>query len=238
MTARRAGLLVAGLILAMICYYLPWYTHATAGFTLHAFDLAEWSSIHPATRSSSPPMLTSFLLRLPHLMLIVALGLAANWLSDARARWVLRAAVLLLALRFLPPSDFFTGTSEDPNYRQMMLLTGLGIGGIVAALLLARLRVRWQGWLLVVVLAAGVIAGWWGLSRAGLLLDNFEIEVSIGPGAVGLTLVSAALALLTLWPVPCAPGQLIKRAVDARSIAFSLDMIPAQRRGYFISVSM
>jgi hypothetical protein len=203
MTTRRAGLLVAGLILALICYYLPWYTHPSAGFTLHGFDLAEWSSIHPATRSSSPPMLTSFLLRLPQLILIVALALVANGCADARVRWVLRGTALLLALRFLPPSDFFTGAArDDPNFRQMMLLTGLSFGGIGAALLLTRFPLRVQGLLLVLLLAVGVFAGWWGLSRAGVLLDNFEIDVAIGPGAVGLTLVSVALAVITLWPAP------------------------------------
>ena len=75
---RRGWLIFAGLILATVCYYLPWYTHDTAGFTTNAFDLAEWSSLHPAVRSSSPPMLTSFLLRFPQVMLIVALALAAN----------------------------------------------------------------------------------------------------------------------------------------------------------------
>jgi hypothetical protein len=182
MTARRVWLVMIGLVLATVCYYLPWYTHDTAGFTTNAFDLAEWTSLHPAVRSSSPPMLTSFLLR------------------DPRARWVWRGFALLLALRFFPPSDFFTSATADPNYRQMMLLTGLGFGFVFAAILLARAPARWLDGLLIVTLVCGALAGWWGLSRAGVLLDNFEIDVSTGPGIVGLSLVTAAVVLIVLWP--------------------------------------
>lgn len=197
---RRAWLILGGVILATACYELPWYVHDTAAFTTNAFDLAEWTSLHPAVRSSSPPMLTSFLLRFPQVMLVFALALAANRLLDPRSRWVWRAIALIPTLRFFPPSDFFTGTSADPNYRQMLLLTGLCAGGILAAILLERAAARWQSALLVAALAAGVIAGWWGLSRAGVLLDNFEIDVTIGAGVIGLSLAAAAAALIVVWP--------------------------------------
>ncbi len=71
---RRPGWVLVCLAFALIGYHLAWYTHPTAGFTTNAFDLAEWASLHPAVRSSSPPMLTSFLLRLPLIMLVAAAG--------------------------------------------------------------------------------------------------------------------------------------------------------------------
>jgi uncharacterized membrane protein YhaH (DUF805 family) len=197
---RRAWWVVVGLIVATACYELPWYVHDTAGFTTNAFDLAEWASLHPAVRSSSPPMLTSFLLRFPQVTLIFALALAANGLHDARSRWIWRAVAVIPALRFFPPSDFFTSASADPNYRQMLLLFGLSGGSVLAAILLERAAERWQSALLVAALAAGVIAGWWGLSRAGVLLDNFEIDVTIGAGVIGLSLAAAAAALIAVWP--------------------------------------
>ncbi len=197
---RRAWLILGGVILATACYYLPWYVHDTAAFTTNAFDLAEWASLHPAVRSSSPPMLTSFLLRFPQVMLIFALALAANGLRDPRSRWVWRAMALIPALRFFPPSDFFTGASADPNYRQMLLLTGLCAAGVLIAILLEQAASRWQSALLVAALIAGVIAGWWGLSRAGVLLDNFEIDVTIGAGVIGLSLAAVAAALIVVWP--------------------------------------
>jgi hypothetical protein len=196
----RVWWIAEGLALGLICYYLPWYTHETAGFTTHAFDLAEWSSIHPAVRAESPAMLTSFLLRAPQLALIVALALAANKLSDVRARWILRGIALLLVLRFVPPSDFFSNARDDPNYRQMALLTGLGFALTLAAIPLERAPERWQDGAVAVLLLAGVVAGWMGLSRAGILLDNFEIDVSVGPGIIGLSLVSALTGAVALWP--------------------------------------
>jgi hypothetical protein len=200
MVMRRAWLVTAGLIVATACYELPWYVHDTAGFTTNAFDLAEWASLHPAVRSSSPPMLTSFLLRFPQVMIVFALALAANGLRDPRSRWVWRAMAVIPALRFFPPSDFFTSASADPNYRQMLLLFGLCVGGTLAAILLERAAVRWQSALLVAALLTGVIAGWWGLSRAGVLLDNFQIDVTIGAGGIGLSLAASAAALIAVWP--------------------------------------
>ena len=197
---RRAWLILGTVILATACYYLPWYVHDTAAFTTNAFDLAEWASLHPAVRSSSPPMLTSFLLRFPQVTLVFALTLAANGLHDPRSRWIWRFIALVPALRFFPPSDFFTGANADPNYRQMLLLTGLCAGGVFAAILLERAAAWFQAALLIAASVVGVIAGWWGLSRAGVLLDNFEIEVAIGAGAVGLSLAAAAAVLTALWP--------------------------------------
>lgn len=197
MASRRVWLILFGLALALICYYLPWFTHSTAGFTMNGFDLAEWSSLHPAVRSSSPSMLTSFLLRAPLLALIAALALAANRLSDPRVRWVLRALAVLIALRFVPPADFFRPARDDPNYRQMALLVGLSGVAVLTAWAFYRAPERWQGALLVVVLLAGTVCSWWGLSRAKLLLDNFEIAVKVGMGFVGYAALAAAIAVWT-----------------------------------------
>jgi hypothetical protein len=197
---RRAWLVIASLIVATACYELPWYVHDTAAFTTNAFDLAEWASLHPAVRSSSPPLLTSFLLRFPQVALIFALALAANGLHDPRSRWSWRAVALLPALRFFPPGDFFTGASTDPNYRQMLLLVALCAGSVLIAILLERAAARVQSALLIAALAAGMLGGWWGLSRAGVLLDNFEIDVSIGAGIIGLSLAAVAAGLAAVWP--------------------------------------
>ncbi|MBN1203061.1 MAG: hypothetical protein JXJ20_14520 [Anaerolineae bacterium] len=197
---RRTWLAIVCLLLALIAYYLSWFTHETAAFTMNAFDLAEWSSLHPAVRSSSPPMLTSFLLRAPQLALVLALALAANQLPDPRGRWVLRLGAGLLALRFMPPTDFFSGATDDPNYRQMALLAALASGGIVAALLLTRVPLRWQCWLLAGILTGGMVTGWAGLSRAKTLLDNFEIDVQTGTGVVGFMLACGVGVIIILLP--------------------------------------
>jgi len=198
---------VIGVLVALGFYYAPWFTHPTAAFTMNAFDLAEWSSLHPAVRSSSPPMLTSLLLRLPHVLLVAALALAANGLPDVRARWIVRGLALLLALRMVPPTDFFSGATDDGNYRQLALLTAAGLGLALGAIAAVRLAWRAQAALLIVGLVVAVVAGWMGLARAGVLLDNFEIEVATGAGPVGLSVIAAALAVAAvLWGRP--PGAI------------------------------
>ncbi len=185
-------LALVALTLALLCYYLPWYSHATAAFTLHAYDLAEWASLHPAVRSEAPVLWTSFLLRLPQVTLIWAAALLANGGRDPRLRTVLRGVALLVALRFLPPREFLSAASGDPNYRQMAVLTGLGLAGILLAILAWRLPECWQRWAAAVILLAGAIAGWWGLTHIRPLLDNFQVEARVGYGVLGYTLFCLA----------------------------------------------
>jgi hypothetical protein len=144
-------------------------------------------------RSSSPPLLTSFLLRAPQVVLAAGIALAANGIDSPRGRWVVRGLAVLLALRLMPPTDFFTGASGDPNYRQMMLLTLAGLGLVTVAMLLARVSPRAQADVLFALLVIGLVGGWVGLSRAEVLLDNFEMEVQLG---LGVVVWSAALVLL------------------------------------------
>jgi len=195
---------------ALVAYHLAWYTHATAGFTTNAFDLAEWTSLHPAVRSSSPPLLTSFLLRLPLVGLVAAALLAANGLADTRVRWIARVVMALPLLRLVPPKDFFTTASADPNYRQVALLVALGGALWLASPLAGRLPERWQVRLVGGVLLGSAAAGWTGLARAHLLLGNFEIHVRVGPG---LPLLMAASALAVA--VGRVPGR-ARRTIGAR----------------------
>lgn len=196
---RNIGALLA-LAGMLVAYHGPWTAHFTAGFTMHAYDLAEWASLHPAVRADAPWLRTSLFLRLGWWAIVAGVALAANAWPDARGRWVLRAAALGLALRFVPPQEFFGGASDDPNYRQMaalFALSALTVGG-AWALERARGRVQRAAWLS--VLALGVGAGWWGLARAGELLYNFQIDVQIGWGAFGYTSAALLGALVVLWP--------------------------------------
>lgn len=186
------GLVALGL--ALTCVYLPWYVHSTAAFTLHAYDLAEWASLHPAVRAESPALLTSLLLRLPQVALVLVAAILANGGRDARLRVVIRGVALLVALRYLPPREFFGSAIADPNYRQMAILSAVGVGGVVLAATGRRVPPRWQITVAVGVLFIGVIAGWWGLWRAYPLLDNFQIDVRIGSGAVGYSIFCAVAA--------------------------------------------
>lgn len=204
--AKRAGWIIVCVVAGVVCYLLPWTDHSTAGFTMNGFDLAEWSSLHPAVRSSSPAMLTSFLLRAPLVALAAVLALGAQALPHARLRWLVWCGAAGLVLRMIPPAEFFTGETGDPNYRQMLLLSVVGFGLVAAAIPLRALPdgVR-RGWV-AVLWVAGTAAGAAGLSRAWTLLDNFEIDVTVGAGIIGFVGVSALAAALALWPSRRAGG--------------------------------
>jgi len=204
--AKRAGWIIVCVVAGVVCYLLPWTDHSTAGFTMNGFDLAEWSSLHPAVRSSSPAMLTSFLLRAPLVALAAVLALGAQALPHARLRWLVWCGAAGLVLRMIPPAEFFTGETGDPNYRQLLLLSVVGFGLVAAAIPLRALPdgVR-RGWV-AVLWVAGTAAGAAGLSRAWTLLDNFEIDVTVGAGIIGFVGVSALAAALALWPSRRAGG--------------------------------
>jgi hypothetical protein len=192
MGMRSGWLALAVLALALACYYLPWYVHATAAFTLHAYDLAEWASLHPAVRAETPALWTSLLLRLPQITLVWAVALLANVGFDPRLRTMVRVTAFLVVLRFVPPREFLGTASADPNYRQMAELTAAGLMGISLAMLARRLPERWQLLAAGSLALIGVLAGWWGLARVQPLLDNFQIDVRLGAGAVGYTLFCLA----------------------------------------------
>lgn len=204
--AKRAGWIIACVVAGVVCYLLPWTDHITAGFTMNGFDLAEWSSLHPAVRSSSPAMLTSFLLRAPLVALAAVLALAAQTLPHARLRWLVWCGAAGLVLRMIPPAEFFIGATGDPNYRQMLLLSVVGFGLVAAAIPLRALPEGVRRGLVAALWVAGAAAGGAGLSRAWTLLDNFEIDVTVGAGIIGFVGVSALAAALALWPSRRAGG--------------------------------
>lgn len=198
---RVLVLLLLALVVALVAFYLPWVDHISAGFTMNGFDLAEWASLHPAVRSSSPPLLTSFLLRVPQIAVAIGLALTASALAEPRWRAIGWAAALLVALRYLPPVEFWQSARGDPNYRQMALLTTLGVLGVGIAAWLRRLAARWLALGAALVAIAGAAVGWAGLSRADELLDNFEIATITGSGPLIYTGAAVAVGLLVAWIV-------------------------------------
>lgn len=199
-------------------YHLPWVEHVTAGFTMNGFDLAEWTSLHPAIRSSTPPLLATFLLRIPHVAAVLALACAVSGLGSVRWRAAGWALALILAVRFIPPVEFFQSARSDPNYRQMALLTGLGVAGVIAVMALHRVVGRWFALCGVVVFGVGAVAGWAGLSRALVLLDNFEIAVAVGRGVVLYTVATLGAGAMAVWEVGRRQRR-SKRAINVMSIA-------------------
>ena len=66
------------LLLALIAYSLPWVVGPGAALTLNAYDLAEWTSLHPAVRTAALPFALTFGLRLLPLLVYMAFAIDSS----------------------------------------------------------------------------------------------------------------------------------------------------------------
>ena len=108
-------LLVMLALLGLLGYLLPWAVASSAPMTLNAYDLAEWASLHPAQRQTTPPLLAPLLLRAQLVVLSSIIALSVS------QRWVAAAAVVALALAQLPPFEYVYDIA-NLNYRQQFVL--------------------------------------------------------------------------------------------------------------------
>jgi hypothetical protein len=183
------------LLAALVAYYLPWLNNQAAALSANAYDLAEWTSLHPAVREASIPLLAPFLLRAVLGGIALMFGLYALKVQSKRARWAYTALALALAITLMPPLDFFRGAWDDPNYRQQFALS---IGTLTGLVLLAvsrerGLAERWLSRLELVVSALTVVAAIVGESPALNAIRSLNIAAPMGIGAVALV-VCVALA--------------------------------------------
>ncbi len=189
------------LVLCVISYVTAWVTHPAGGLTFHAFDLAEWASLHPLVRGESPALLTTLLLRLPLVAIGVLFALAAH--RERRWRIWCWAAAFGAGLGLLPPLDFVTQLSNG-NYQQQL---GLAVTVMAAlALSLTGRLARLYPILSAVITLIGLIAGIVGFARAYDLLRAFDITAAPGMG-VFTTNIGLILFALTLIPRPAAVLQ-------------------------------
>jgi hypothetical protein len=168
----------------------------SASLTFGAYDLAEWTSLHPAVRSVEPALVMTLMLRLVPALLVI--GLAA-WTSLKRGSvpwWLAGLAVLAAAGGLLPPFEFIANTG-DPNYRQQFIVALIAlIGGLGAWSGLLGHHSRW------ITLAAAVgalICAAVGLTQALTLFAGFRLDVATGIGGPGVIVCALALAILAFW---------------------------------------
>jgi len=177
---------------ALVGYFLPWVLTQASSLSLGAYDLAEWSSLHPIVRQSVPFLWTTLALRIP---LAIAGILLAAYLRKTTGSLTIGIIVLLVtAIALLPPLEFFTTYRDDPNYRQQftLVLVTLIIGFLIVIGKLKRL----QTGMLIALSVLGVIASAVGLYQANSLLQGFEVHTAIGLGGVITSIAFAAVAYL------------------------------------------
>lgn len=181
--------------LALLAYVTPWIVNPSAGLTLGAYDLAEWASLHPEVRNSSPALLTSLLLRLPLSLFALLVGFCAP-LPALRSYgwWVAFMIVLFLTASALPPLEFFIEAREDTNYQQQFLLSCLALfGGLIG---LAGILSRFRAYMTILVALIVIVTSVMGLFQARQLMIGFSMPVVVGYGSVG---VIAVVVGMSIW---------------------------------------
>ena len=191
----QTNLTMLMLATALAGYLLPWLVATSASLTLNAYDLAEWVSLHPTQRITSPPLLATLLLRLQLPLLCLMLALAG---AVMRRRWLPAAGIVLLAIAQLPPPEFLL----DPgnlNYRQQF---GLALLSLVASLLCLPLRSsRIRSPLLMALPLVGMLSAALGMSQAQEVFAMLQPGASVG---LGFWLLMASYAAASALAIYCA----------------------------------
>ncbi len=185
----------AAVILLLALYLLPWASHRSTSLTLQAYDLAEWTSLHPAVHSGQMPLLVTALLRLP--LVFLGLLLALNPLQGKS--WLGWLTTLLFAIALLPPVSFIKQLDNSNYALQFTLSLTVLILGAAAQL---PMITKYKGIInpLLAALMAGVALS--GGLQGLLLLQGFQLNVQAGIGwllfiMLSLFLVALMLARLT-----------------------------------------
>ena len=203
--ARYFYLILIAVFLAMMAYTIPWLVTPAVSLSLGANDLAEWASLHPEVRASSPSLLVSLLLRLPLVFLALIVGFSTPGPARKSMVWWLGVLVIMfIVLLLLPPLEFFTSARGDQNYQQQMTLAIIALGGSVFGCsgLIARLRV----FVVAGCALAGVGVSGIGFQKAHALMRGFNLSVQIG-GGVGLTMLFFVAIMVVAWQLNIKQGS-------------------------------
>jgi hypothetical protein len=193
-------IILALVLIALVGYILPWLHSHAAGLTLGAYDLAEWSSLHPEVRTSAPWLLTTLLLRLPLIMLGWITALAA---PERRSPgwWLHSTVVVALLVALLPPLEFLNAPA-DVNYRQQAILAAMLLAGSLAGLFVLP-HGQWRLYAISGFSFIAVSSAIIGLAQSANLLSQFNLDVEIGLGIIllgGCLTLTAGLAVrLANW---------------------------------------
>lgn len=186
-TQKKPFYLAVLLAIALLAYCLPWLHNAGVSLSLNAYDLAEWTTLHPSVRAANPSLITSLLLRLP----LPCLGLAIAFGNITRSRIVKIILLGLLSLALFPPLEFFTSARNDPNYQQLFALALITfITGLVVPVFTSP---KQKHIIVIVLMIVGLIAALVGTLQANSLMETFKLPAQLGLGIVLIVLTYIAL---------------------------------------------
>lgn len=175
----------------LLCYILPWVTTPASALSLGAYDLAEWASLHPIVRETTPYLWSSLALRLP--LAVIGILIASDISQTPNRTLFGMAIVLLTAIALLPPLEFFTIYRDDANYRQQFLVA---VGTLITgAIVLPRRLATVKPFLLSLIAAIGAVSASIGLNQSLRLLQNFNLPIQIGISGYILIIALGVLSI-------------------------------------------
>ncbi len=179
------------LAITLLCYILPWVTTPASALSLGAYDLAEWASLHPIVRETTPYLWSSLALRLP--LAVIGILIASDISQTPNRTLFGMAIVLLTAIALLPPLEFFTIYRDDANYRQQFLVA---VGTLITgAIVLPRRLATVKPFLLSLIAAIGAVSASIGLNQSLRLLQNFNLPIQIGISGYILIIALGVLSI-------------------------------------------
>ncbi|MDZ4767508.1 MAG: hypothetical protein SGJ24_00130 [Chloroflexota bacterium] len=185
--------LVFAVALILVGYVTPWIVTASAGTTLNAYDLAEWTSLHPDVRARTPSLFVTFCVRA--MLLWSALMIAGMQVL----RLYRIVGIVTLAVASLPPIEFLT-RFDDGNYLQQTAIT-------IALLVLSIGLIVWSGapvlrrWLLPTTASIGLLGTLFSIVHGMVLMDRFDIGVAPGIGVL-LTIIGCLIVIVATLRLP------------------------------------
>ena len=193
-----SSVVYALVLIGILGYVQSWIVLSSGPMILNANDLAEWASLVPAQRGTSPPLLVPLLLRLQPVLLSSLLGVVATGKKRMRFPAV---AIFILAAAQLPPFEFVYDIN-NLNYRQQF---GMAAVSLIAGFALIPLTSRGISAILILAIAAlGIISAALGLSGAITLYSQFQLDAAPGAGiwilslAYGFFIAIALREIMTL----------------------------------------
>lgn len=173
----------------VIVYLLPWVSNPGVGLTFSGYDLAEWSSLHPAVRADG--LTTSLWLRLPPVLFVLSFVLLASPRRFSAEWWSVCLVIVLGTVALLPPLEFFTVFRGDPNYQQQAQLALITlIGGLIA---LSGLLSRATAYFLIASGLIGIVVSGMGMTQGLRLMTDLSLPTT---GGIGGFATAAAFGLL------------------------------------------
>ena len=186
MTSRGFAMLQLLLItLALLAFLLPWISHSSAGLTLNAYDLANWSTRHADEFRGLLVMSTSFIIR-GQLLILTAIVVRIT----LKIRWLF---CLILIIALLPPLDGFLREPGNPNYRQLALLAlATALVSIIGSRINKRLINEWH----IVLPIIGLASCLYATIRVSNLFNSMKLDHLTGLG-LKILLITYLLLLIT-----------------------------------------